>query len=131
MCVDCMRKRAAKGARRARILKTYGLTELDYARLLLAQEGACAICRQCRPYNLAIDHCHRTGRIRGLLCKLCNNRLLTSARDDPVILRTAAEYLERFPCDAVLGERVIPTKGTDDQLLAAGPGARRSRNVRR
>ena len=70
---------------------------VDYAALLAAQGGVCAICG--RPpkqggRKLHVDHDHRTGRIRGLLCFTCNRYILgkyaTVAK-----LRAAADYLER------------------------------------
>jgi len=79
--------------------------------VLLAQEKACAICRGVRPYRLAVDHCHRSGEIRGLLCKLCNNRLLPASRDKPEVLDAAAAYLRLPPVRAVLGSpRYVPTE---------------------
>lgn len=53
----------------------------DYEEMLRAQDGVCAICRQPETFIhpqtgetafLAVDHCHSTGRIRGLLCRRCN-----------------------------------------------------------
>jgi hypothetical protein len=61
---------------RARLLKRYGLTPPDYARLLLAQGGGCAMCQR-KPTGrlLDIDHDHLTREIRGLLCHRCNRAL--------------------------------------------------------
>ena len=68
------------------IRKLYGLTQDDYVRMLERQGGVCALCgtkdsgRKRKPSKwgvgvLAIDHCHKTGRVRGLLCHPCNARL--------------------------------------------------------
>lgn len=69
--------------------RKYGLTGDEYDRLLAAQGGLCAICRQPerlmgrgRVRRLAVDHDHRTGRVRGLLCASCNT-ILGHLRDDP------------------------------------------------
>jgi hypothetical protein len=47
-----------------------GLTPQEHAELLAQQDGRCAICRQAA--KLDLDHCHATGRTRGLLCRRCN-----------------------------------------------------------
>ena len=66
-----------------------------------AQAGGCAICGvEMSPTGLtrtsaAADHCHLTGKRRAILCRLCNSAL-GHFRDDPKLLRTAADYLERF-----------------------------------
>lgn len=65
--------------------------------LFLKQEGRCAICnREESDFNrrLAVDHCHRTGVIRGLLCSPCN-RGLGLFRDNPTRLVKASEYIVR------------------------------------
>lgn len=54
-------------------LRKVGITEAEYNEMFEAQLGLCAICL--KPENgirLAVDHCHETGSIRGLLCKRCN-----------------------------------------------------------
>lgn len=89
-----------------RVLLVYGLTWDEYDLLLACQEGRCAICGGTpRRYALAVDHDHRTGEIRGLLCSRCNHKLLGSANDDPVRLRKAADYLEQYQPREVFGER--------------------------
>ena len=82
--------------RRHNIKKLYGITPEQYDELLTAQSGVCAICRNgCGTYpNLSVDHDHRTGVIRGLLCNVCN-RFMGMAGDDPDLLRAAADYLQR------------------------------------
>ena len=74
----------------------YGLTLGDYEALSDAQGGNCAICLgpDETGRRLAVDHCHETGKVRGLLCGRCNAGL-GFFRDAPNVLRQAAEYLYR------------------------------------
>jgi len=80
--------------------KLYGITVEDYAEMLEAQGGGCAICgirgedQNGRVKNLAVDHDHATGAVRGLLCHLCN-RALGLLQDSPEQLRRALQYLEK------------------------------------
>ena len=71
----------------------YGITLAEQRHMLLTQNGVCAICRDAltRPY---VDHDHVTGVLRGLLCVSCNSAL-GLAKDDPAILRTMADYIEK------------------------------------
>ncbi len=74
--------------------KEYNMTTADYYTILEKQEGKCAICGQAPELRrLSVDHSHETGRIRGLLCHLCNV-MLGFARDSREILRAADKYLE-------------------------------------
>lgn len=102
ICFTCQRagRRASQHARR--VQATYGLGPGEYDALLAAQGGACAICRGKRSYRLNVDHDHKTGRIRGLLCRMCNGRLLTAAKDDPETLIRAANYLVLPPANEAL-----------------------------
>jgi hypothetical protein len=70
----------------------YGITPDDYARRLQAQGGGCAICGE-PPGEIAlhVDHCHETGRVRGLLCFSCNAGL-GQFRHDPELLGAARTY---------------------------------------
>lgn len=63
--------------REARFLRLYGITVEEYDRLLEAQGGTCARCKKppSETLRLAVDHCHTTGRVRGLLCGPCNTYL--------------------------------------------------------
>ena len=77
------------------ILQSYGLTESGYDALFLSQNGACAVCE--RPLkrldsDTNVDHDHKTGLVRGLLCRSCNVGI-GHLQDDPVLLRKAAEYV--------------------------------------
>ncbi len=108
------RKKAAKAsAHGSRIKKVYGITREEYALMLETQQGRCAICNGKRPYRLLVDHCHRTGEVRGLLCKLCNNRLLPAAGDNVAILTAAIDYLSLPPARLALGApRFVPLPET-------------------
>ncbi len=79
---------------RKRRLKGFGLTFETYADLKDAQGSACAICREPFPDSPEphIDHCHKTGRVRGLLCSRCN-QALGLLRDDPALMDRASAYV--------------------------------------
>ena len=74
--------------------KSYGIGVKEYSAMLIAQSGRCKICGSL-PYekNLCVDHCHNTGRIRGLLCSKCN-MVLGLVGDRASVLRSAVGYLE-------------------------------------
>lgn len=62
--------------------------------MFLMQGGVCKICsRPAKTKRLAVDHDHKTGRVRGLLCWWCNNRVVPGL-NTPTILRKAIAYLE-------------------------------------
>lgn len=71
----------------------YNISEESLLQMWADQGERCAICSRAtdKPH---VDHCHQTGRVRGLLCASCN-RVLGLVRDSAERLRTAAEYLER------------------------------------
>lgn len=70
------------------------MTVLQYKTMLEQQGGVCRICgKPEQKRRLAVDHDHKTGRVRGLLCWWCNNKLLAS-RNTAEMFRRAAEYLE-------------------------------------
>ena len=72
--------------------RRYGITQAEYDALLAKQAGACAICRRQPKGRLCVDHCHLTGRIRGLLCHKCNIGL-GNLREDHRTLIAALAYL--------------------------------------
>jgi hypothetical protein len=81
--------------------KRFGLSHDDYNAMSAEAEHRCEICGQEettkireRVLRLAVDHCHTTGKVRGLLCMSCN-RGLGYFRDDPEFLRRAIAYLGR------------------------------------
>lgn len=65
--------------------------------MLLDQNGCCAACKTDQPgnrYGWVIDHCHATGKVRGLLCHGCN-LALGNVKDNPETLRCLITYLGR------------------------------------
>ncbi len=72
----------------------FGISRPEYERLVVIQNNKCAICfrKPTRKRSLHVDHCHRTGRIRGLLCTHCN-AMLGMAKDSTLTLKTAIHYL--------------------------------------
>ena len=77
------------------ILKKYGITLAEKKEMLNEQGNKCKICLQDFPSDVApnVDHCHTSGKVRGLLCWNCNIGL-GSFKDNPVVLIKAAEYLK-------------------------------------
>lgn len=82
--------------RKAGRLKKYGITEAELDAILKRQGGGCAICGHSDTSNYkvfpAIDHCHTTKRVRGVLCGNCNKGI-GLFKDDPARLERAASYL--------------------------------------
>ena len=85
---------SANGVRGRQLKKKYGISLEEYEILLARQHGVCAICEQKSSQTLCVDHCHVTGRVRGLLCRTCNMGLGYYS-DNPAFMRNAAAYLER------------------------------------
>jgi hypothetical protein len=84
--------------------KKFGIGEEDYQILFDKQDGKCAICGSDSPRgrkngkggevkNFFVDHCHETGKVRGLLCNHCN-RGLGLLGDNLLTLKSAVSYLE-------------------------------------
>ncbi len=74
----------------------YGITLPEYLILHKHQKHACQICKRkqsCFKKRLSVDHNHKTGHIRGLLCGYCNTKLLRFLRDDRVRAAGLVEYL--------------------------------------
>lgn len=77
--------------------RKYGISTEEVRRLRTANGGVCECCGIAPPIGSyhAIDHCHATGAIRGLLCRDCNLGI-GLFKDSPELLRAAAAYIERF-----------------------------------
>lgn len=103
-CSETCQKDAARAARLRAI---FDISVEEYDLILEFQDGKCAICR--RPpkpgKRLAVDHDHQTGFVRGLLCFMCNKRVL-GARSAEVLIKTAA-YVTDPPARRALGRDVV------------------------
>ncbi len=114
LCATCKRgRRDAKrlAGREKRQQKVYGLTLEEKGELIEFQGGQC-ICGPWTGYNgasrtLSTDHDHKTGVVRGALCKHCND-LLGRIRDDPEYFRRMIAYLASPPAIRLFGNRIVP-----------------------
>ena len=86
--------------RKQHLRRKYGLTEESYQALLNKQNGCCGICGvnqnlggKIKASNFCVDHCHITGKVRGLLCHTCN-RSIGLMKDSKQTLLNAIHYLE-------------------------------------
>jgi hypothetical protein len=95
-CKPCLnaRGKAAKdqvgGSRTYHLKRRYGITAAEADLMLEQQGGLCAICGAATAVH--VDHDHATGQVRALLCFNCNGGL-GQFKDDPAVLRAAAEYV--------------------------------------
>lgn len=106
-CKPCARIRnnrwqaSPQGKARIRINRRYrnfGLTEEAFRKLLASQNGRCAICKCNTPgsQSWGVDHDHKTGKVRGILCAGCN-LALGGFKDDRSIILAAADYIGKCP----------------------------------
>lgn len=83
--------------RNSYLLRAYGITEAQYNQILKKQKGSCYVCERTPEElgkNLCVDHNHKTGEIRGLLCLYCNHRLV-GRHTDPDLLQKVVDYLRQ------------------------------------
>ncbi len=105
-CKPCKKQRDRESQKRTRNPETvrryrlarYGLTPEDYDAILQAQHGGCALCERTTATRtgkpLHVDHNHRTGEVRGLLCDYCNRKRLGRGREDSAMHLKIADYLD-------------------------------------
>lgn len=97
-CRSCRSTRFFGPNRQSYLKRKYGINNEDYERLFKEQEGKCTICHSGpRHYRgefdrLCVDHCHKTGIVRGLLCQSCNLGL-GAFKDNIMKLEKAIKYL--------------------------------------
>lgn len=81
---------------RKHLMMRYGITQHEYEKMLLAQDNKCAVCGTNKPGGpggvFAVDHNHKTGKVRGLLCSSCNTAL-GLLKDNKETLCSAITYL--------------------------------------
>lgn len=91
ICSECKKPRT----RENHLHKKYNMSLSEYDTLFEQQDGVCAICGDSpNTKRLFVDHCHKTGKIRGLLCGRCNS-MLGFAKDSISNLASAIKYLEK------------------------------------
>ncbi|MEU3052209.1 endonuclease VII domain-containing protein [Streptomyces griseus] len=90
------KKRQLAASHERRVKSVYGLD--DYWELYKFQGGKCAICRWAtgKTRRLSVDHDHKTGEVRGLLCRPCNT-ILGHARDAVAFFVRGINYLQNPP----------------------------------
>ena len=74
-CTVCLNDKASLDMHRRALKNKYGITEEDYDNFYVEQNGCCAICNKHQSKinrRLSVDHNHKTGKVRGLLCDNCN-----------------------------------------------------------
>jgi hypothetical protein len=83
--------------RNSRLKRNFKITLKDYEKMLEEQNGVCKICKNPETTktlkNLSVDHCHNTGKVRGLLCRSCNVAL-GLFKDDIEIITNSIKYLK-------------------------------------
>jgi hypothetical protein len=99
------------GSRTYHLKKRYGITAEEADAILATQDGVCAICQAAPAEH--VDHDHVTGAVRDLLCFNCNGGL-GQFKDDPEVLRSAADYVERH--------RALRRSVSSRPELGDGPG---------
>jgi len=95
-------KNDKKKYREKRLKYLFGITLKEYDKMLKEQNSRCVICgtkkvgrNQYNNRSLGVDHDHKTGKIRGLLCNNCNTTL-GFLKDNPLILIKAVKYLQKY-----------------------------------
>lgn len=87
------RKKADPAIRRERSLRyRYGINSADVEEMIRKQ-GGCGICGQNPPKRAVVDHCHKSGAVRGVLCHRCN--IFMAAIDDEEYMANAKRYLDK------------------------------------
>lgn len=91
------KSRVKKTNRIWRLQKCYNMTLDDYDNMFKEQGGVCFICKKPETLNqrLCVDHSHKTGKVRKLLCNQCN-RVLGYTEENVDLLREFIKYIERL-----------------------------------
>jgi hypothetical protein len=90
--------------------RTYSISLGEYLDILASQGFRCCVClKELTGISNSVDHDHKTGVVRGVLCSYCNRYVLGRLRDWEVAQRMA-DYLRTPPAVRVLGERKVPKK---------------------
>jgi hypothetical protein len=88
-------REAARRNKLKNLARKYNTSEDELQAMLDAAQGRCAICRREFGDKPNFDHCHRTMKVRGILCASCNHGI-SRFEDEPDLLRKAIAYLESY-----------------------------------
>ena len=117
---------SSEASRHYGLKRNYGITMTDFASMYVFQNGKCAICNNPettmlhgKTRDLSVDHCHDTGKIRGLLCNACNH-ILGEAKDNVKTLLAAAAYLEKHSAKSEDPGSLAPQTGPADTARIVG-----------
>lgn len=93
------KKKHMLSQRKWHLKKNYGMTIDDFSSMLASQGGGCAICGSKSGVfepktRMVVDHCHVTGKVRGILCDLCNTAL-GKFQDSAELLTSAIRYIHK------------------------------------
>lgn len=81
-------------SRNSKLKRAYGITSDQYDQMLKEQNGVCRLCfRPPKTHRLSVDHCHKTGRVRGLLCIACNKNIIGGLERYEGMFERVALYL--------------------------------------
>jgi hypothetical protein len=99
--------------------KRFNITTEKYNEMFLKQNGCCAICgKHQKKFKkaFAVDHCHKTGEIRGLLCSNCN-RAIGYLYDNILYLNSAIQYLNKYNVGEIYLKRIIERRFMIQELI--------------
>lgn len=118
-CKSCTKQAAKSGFKDWKLRKYYGITAEQFRTIHDSQKGLCAICNRPNVTDkqaLSVDHCHKTLKIRGLLCANCN-RGLGLFQDNPMLMERAADYIKNPPVSDLSFSEPRPIKRDDAQMM--------------
>ncbi len=97
-------KQWERSLRKSWLRKKYGISPEDFDRMLDVQRGVCALCGEgasdSRGFRPHVDHCHETGKVRGILCGPCN-RGIGQFKDSIELLQKAIRYLRKHKKEVI------------------------------
>lgn len=95
ICKSCSHDRSKNYNKNIGRYKKYGITKVEFEEILNKQKNKCAICKNDLKKEIHIDHSHNTGKVRGVLCGICNKGL-GQFKDNIQNLKNAIKYLNDY-----------------------------------
>lgn len=90
--------------------RNFGITLAEYRQILAAQGGMCPICKKLLSgWSNPVDHDHKSGIVRGILCTWCNRKNVGHFNDWRLVWEIY-KYLKHYPALKVIGPRQVPKK---------------------